>query len=79
MTVVSNDPIWWPAISYNRVYSYFSGAVTASKRSHSNFDNGFSVVSFTVVLYDWGEPCNAYERNVDIPTTPALTFGQEVV
>jgi hypothetical protein len=42
------------------------------------FDNGFSVVAFTVVLYDWGEPCNAYQRNVDISTTPALTFGREV-
>ncbi|KAJ8582113.1 hypothetical protein M405DRAFT_846625, partial [Rhizopogon salebrosus TDB-379] len=59
MTVVSNDPIWWPWISYIHVSCYFS------------------VVSFTVVLYDWGEPCNAYRRNVDIPTTPALTFGQE--
>ncbi|KAJ8588804.1 hypothetical protein M405DRAFT_862643 [Rhizopogon salebrosus TDB-379] len=59
MTVVSNDPIWWPVINSLRVYSYFL------------------VVSFTVVLYDWGEPCNAHQRNVDIPTTPALTFGQE--
>jgi hypothetical protein len=42
------------------------------------FDNGFSVGSFAVVLYDWGEPCNAYGGNVYIPTTPALTFGQEV-
>jgi hypothetical protein len=42
------------------------------------FDNVFSVVCFTVVLYDWGKPYNVYERNVDIPTTPALTFGQEV-
>ncbi|KAJ8580576.1 hypothetical protein M405DRAFT_834051, partial [Rhizopogon salebrosus TDB-379] len=59
MTVVSNDPIWWPAISYVRVWSYFS------------------VVSFTVVLYDWGESHNAYEKNLDVPTTPALTFGRE--
>jgi hypothetical protein len=30
MTVVSNDPIWWPVISYFRVYSHFSGSWTAS-------------------------------------------------
>jgi hypothetical protein len=42
------------------------------------FDNVFSVVSLTVVLYDWGESCNAYEKNLDVLTTPALTFGREV-
>jgi hypothetical protein len=30
MTYVSNDPIWWPVISDNRVYSYFFGACKAS-------------------------------------------------
>jgi hypothetical protein len=30
MTVVSNDPIWGPAISYNRAFSYFLGAWKAS-------------------------------------------------
>ncbi|KAJ8592186.1 hypothetical protein M405DRAFT_859994 [Rhizopogon salebrosus TDB-379] len=39
--------------------------------------NYCSVVSLTVVLYDWGESYNAYEKNLDVPTTPALTFGQE--
>jgi hypothetical protein len=52
--------------------------VRARQAVSFKFDDGFSVVSFAVVLYDWGEPCNAYGRNVDIPTTPALTFGQEV-
>jgi len=26
MTIVSNDPIWWPIISYFRESSYFSAA-----------------------------------------------------
>jgi hypothetical protein len=30
MTIVSNDPIWWPIINYCRVYSYFSGLWRAS-------------------------------------------------
>jgi hypothetical protein len=34
MTVVSNDPIWWPVISYIRVYSYFSGPWKASDLIH---------------------------------------------
>jgi hypothetical protein len=25
MTVVSNDPMWWPVISFFRGYSYFAG------------------------------------------------------
>jgi hypothetical protein len=35
MTIVSNDPIWWPVISYFRVYSYFSGSWKASGLIHN--------------------------------------------
>jgi hypothetical protein len=34
MTLVSNDPIWWPWISYFRVFSYFSGLWKASGLIH---------------------------------------------
>ncbi|OJA13499.1 hypothetical protein AZE42_09389 [Rhizopogon vesiculosus] len=29
MTVISNDPSWWPMISFAREYSYFSAAALA--------------------------------------------------
>jgi hypothetical protein len=34
MTVVSNDPIWWPLISYLRECSYFAGPWKASSLIH---------------------------------------------
>jgi hypothetical protein len=34
MALVSNDPSWWPLISYFRIFSYFSGLWKASGLIH---------------------------------------------
>ncbi|KAG0693769.1 hypothetical protein DFH29DRAFT_963108 [Suillus ampliporus] len=65
MTLISNDPSWWPSINADRIASYFAGLwcicwmMTAMCRS--NLDCGFVVAAFAGLIYD----C-------------VLTFGQEV-
>ncbi|KAG1798188.1 uncharacterized protein HD556DRAFT_1440530 [Suillus plorans] len=64
MTIVSNDPTWWPTIKAYRLFSYFacSWSSRMSKlMSQSNLGCGFAVAAFIGVTYDW-----------------ALTVGQEV-
>jgi hypothetical protein len=68
MALVSNDPSFWPTISFYREYSYFTGLWSmGNKLSCSIFDHGCSTVaSFTIVVYDWGEQDeqdNTYRRH----------------
>jgi hypothetical protein len=57
MTLISNDPIFLPLISFNHVDNYFLGwwraLVSIVTVSHWIFD---AVASCITVAYDWGEP-----------------------
>jgi hypothetical protein len=59
MTLVSDNPIWWPFIDWALIYSYFMGAYRASRMvlvtSHGC---RFTVGSFAAVVYDWGKRDN---------------------
>jgi hypothetical protein len=56
MTVVSNDPRWWPLIDFTIIYSYFYGSWgTISLTQSSMMVLNFAVASFAIVVYDWGE------------------------
>jgi hypothetical protein len=62
MTIVSDDPGWWPVIDSQYFRSYFAGSWRAVVRwtlnDQSNLKCGFAVASFVVVMYDWGEHDN---------------------
>jgi hypothetical protein len=55
MTLVSNDPSWWPLIDSQLVYSYWIGLSYQLAMSRSNIDLHFAVAAGAVVVYDWGE------------------------
>jgi hypothetical protein len=57
MTIVSNDPSWWPLIDSHLVYSNWIGLSYQSVMSRSNIDLHFyfAVAAAAVVVYDWGE------------------------
>lgn len=82
MTLVSNNPSWWPVIDWYHQYSYFLGMWRADVHlPRSMSDRGFTVVSSTVLAYDWGEQDIWYLRRellMSVWYYPALTFGQEV-
>ncbi|KIK40222.1 hypothetical protein CY34DRAFT_282628 [Suillus luteus UH-Slu-Lm8-n1] len=53
MTIVSNDPSWWPLIDSRLVYSYWIGLSYQSVTSRFNIDLHFAVAAGVVVVYDW--------------------------
>jgi hypothetical protein len=55
MTVVSNDPSWWPVINANIVVSYWIGLSYQSVMPRSINDLHLAVAASVVVVYDWGE------------------------
>jgi hypothetical protein len=55
MTVVSNNPSWWPFIDSRLAYSYWMGLLYQSLTSRSNIDLHFAVAAGVVLVYDWGE------------------------
>jgi hypothetical protein len=81
MTVVSNDPEWWPTISSFRGASYFQGSWRADSLTQK-FDCGFAVAALIAVVYDWGaQDDTKYLLTgllMSILYSSVLTFGQEV-
>jgi hypothetical protein len=55
MTLVSNDPSWWPDIDGQVFISYWTGLLYQSVMSRSNISLHFAVAATVVVVYDWGE------------------------
>jgi hypothetical protein len=55
MTVVLNNPSWWPFIDLRLVYSYWTGWSYQSLTSRFKIDLHFAVAAGVVVAYDWGE------------------------
>ncbi|KAG1764305.1 hypothetical protein EDD22DRAFT_455690 [Suillus occidentalis] len=53
MTIVSNDPSWWPYIDLQFFYSYWIGLSYQLVMSQSNNDLHFAVAAGVVVAYDW--------------------------
>ena len=66
MTIVSNDPIWWPIIDSHRSYSYFIGSWRVRQIlviSHSIF---IAVAASTMTIYDWGQQySSSSQANID--------------
>lgn len=81
MTIVSDDPLWWPFIDSLRFISYFAGlwraVVCWTSNDQSNLKCGFTVTSCVVVMYDWGEHDNIQGLLI-LQFFSVLTFGQEV-
>ncbi|KAG2077037.1 hypothetical protein BDR04DRAFT_1089335 [Suillus decipiens] len=59
MSMVSDDPSWWPTIDASIVSSYFIGSWRVCRLrvviSQSNLCSGFAVAASVAVWYDWGE------------------------
>jgi hypothetical protein len=55
MTLVSNDPTFWPYIDLQFFFSYWTGLSHQLVMSQSNIDLHFAVAASIVVVYDWGE------------------------
>jgi hypothetical protein len=55
MTLVSNDPSWWPFINGKFFLTYWMGLSYQSVMSRSNTDLHFAVATSVVLVYDWGE------------------------
>ena len=82
MTIISNDPSLSPTISYVRGISYFQGSCREKVVSFFRWCV-FAVVAMTAVVYDWGAHDTIILILIEeiihrVPTSPALTFGQEV-
>ncbi|KAG2107795.1 hypothetical protein BD769DRAFT_1643113 [Suillus cothurnatus] len=62
MTLVSNDPSWWPVINASLIASYFTGSWSVSHMmTVTDLRCHFVVASSVGIIYDWG-----------------LTFGKEI-
>ncbi|KAG2124153.1 hypothetical protein BD769DRAFT_1388950 [Suillus cothurnatus] len=62
MTIVSNDPSWWPLINASLIFSYFIGSWSVSHMmTVTDVRCHFVVASSVGIIYDWG-----------------LTFGKEI-
>jgi len=77
MTVVSNDPVWWPTISFYREVSYYQGswrtrAVTQSLMVTAQLHP--SSWCYTIGVRE----IMLTEEIIDVSYSSALMFGQEV-
>jgi uncharacterized membrane protein YraQ (UPF0718 family) len=55
MTIVLNDPSWWPIIDFQRFFSYWMCFSYQLVIFRSNNDLHLAVATGVVVVYDWGE------------------------
>jgi hypothetical protein len=77
MTVVSNDPSFWPLINSSMLFSYWSGSSSVLWCVNLTLTCGFAVIAGVVVVYDWGEQ-DSVRKTAHILIFPVLTIGQEV-
>jgi hypothetical protein len=79
MTLVSNDPSWWPTIDLNIAYSYWIGSSHQSVMSQSNIELRYRSCCRCRggIRFEWEKQCSKTTDVLMIPF-PVLTLGQEV-